>query len=197
MKHYLFRGKRMDNKEWIYGSLIQDAYGTFIHIDSSVTTENGCEPAVADIEVILQTVGRGIGTDIENRTIFEDDVVMEYFEDVEMHTKVVKSEVDLLKIKTHYGNHNEQDTTGRASYKVVDNIHDNPHLIPEEIKVKSESEKERERRYEAIKNELGDSLIEHADIDIDSLLDVIENADNPKRGNGYSLISRGIKGEIK
>ena len=81
MREILFRGKRVDNGEWVYGSLIRmedEGYQTFIFPPYNYASSQTCGQLVAYgmIAVIPETVGQYTGfTDKNRRRIFEGDVV--------------------------------------------------------------------------------------------------------------------------
>lgn len=73
-REILFRGKRVDNGEWLFGDLRHIFHGEYrTHI---VDNSNGLNNDVCGLEVASSTVGRFTGlTDRNGVKIFEGDIV--------------------------------------------------------------------------------------------------------------------------
>lgn len=74
MHEIIFRGKRMDNGEWVFGDLRHIFYGEcYLHI---VDNSNGLNNSVCGLEVDPSTVGQFTGLEDKLGTkIFEGDIV--------------------------------------------------------------------------------------------------------------------------
>lgn len=133
MREILFRGKRVDNGEWLYGCYyhcIGTAYGaTFIVVND-----------FGFIEVIPHTIGQYTGfTDKNGKKIFEGDIVKE--PDV-IHEGRIQIKGDVSQIMNLYGclcvvkNNHVKNFLGNGFHKVevIGNIYDNL------IKLKGEDE---------------------------------------------------------
>lgn len=118
MREILFRGKRVDNGEWLYGCYyhcIGTAYGaTFIVVND-----------FGFIEVIPHTVGQYTGlTDKKGKKIFEGDIVKNS-RDVGLLYYKEKNSAFTVK-GWEYGYwlwHDKEDI------EVIGNIYDNPELL--------------------------------------------------------------------
>lgn len=122
MREILFRGKRIDSGEWVYGV-------AFPHDNCGKVTmfrQNQGGGALEGLEVLHETVGQYTGlTDNNGTKIFEGDIVdcLEYYGEV---------------YYDHDGCFDLRDNTSEMcggfigsynSLKVVGNIHDNPELL--------------------------------------------------------------------
>lgn len=129
MREILFRGKRVDNGEWVEGFFTKSGDRTFILIDNDFAVGY-----VKMKEVIPETVGQYTGlTDKNGKKIFEGDILSER-PDGNKRVYVGTAEWDderalfrfIIKDNPKYfaclG-------TYSTSYKVIGNIHDNPELL--------------------------------------------------------------------
>lgn len=73
MREILFRGKRVDNGEWVYGNLVLGCEPQYVYI-----VEFGNKELCRNyVSIIPETVGQYIGfTDKNGNKIFEEDVVL-------------------------------------------------------------------------------------------------------------------------
>ena len=94
MREILFRGKRVDNGEWVYGLLcrVGDTYANIVRKDTGVL-----------YSVLTNTVGQCTGlTDKNSRKIFEGDIVRYYH-----HKKSLVPVTDIKPEEDHYGKDEE------------------------------------------------------------------------------------------
>lgn len=118
MRKILFRGKRVDTGEWIYGDLIYNIDAVKIR-----EQEQGIQRVAKSYAVIPKTVGQDIGSyDITGKTIFEDDIV-EYI--VPENDIAVTKWTDVV----IYGDFFVCESEVGIAIRVIGNIHDNPELL--------------------------------------------------------------------
>ena len=120
MRDILFRGKRIDNGEWVYGYLVREDFYTGENPDKFIIM---CRDV--DYGVIPETVGQYTGLkDKEGNKIFEGDII-EFDKDIELEGKRV------FEVKyTQYYWYPFQFLMAHAyDCTIKGNIHDNPELL--------------------------------------------------------------------
>ena len=128
MREILFRGKRIDNGEWIQGDLVQFPVHGIVRIVEQ-------EPSYKDAEVDLDTVGQYTGlTDKNGKKIFEGDICrIKEHGDVDL--AVISFEHGAFYATPHNANIHEH-TLWDIWYNDYDievnsNIYDSPELLKE------------------------------------------------------------------
>ena len=122
MREILFRGKRLDNGEWVYGSLLQVE-----HEDGSFTTAIfHKKDAGGDAEVSPSTVGQYTGLKDKNgKKIFDGDIVKRVGD--KCVVKWTEEDAKFIII----GSMTKLDFSlfFAENLEVIGNIHDNPDLL--------------------------------------------------------------------
>lgn len=131
MREILFRGKRIDNGEWIEGFYCQTNSGSFIRDKS----ENGFT-----YPIIPETVGQYTGlTDKNGTKIFEGDIVST---DLERPYNIVEFRQGCFMYECNDGNRDyydimlpilDEEQTCDNYVEIIGNIHDNPELLKEGV----------------------------------------------------------------
>jgi uncharacterized phage protein (TIGR01671 family) len=131
MREILFRGKRTDDGEWLYGNLT-------IWSDKTASIDNEPTEASPLYAVDPETVGQYTGlTDKNGKKIFEGDIVKDFipFNFTLNGQKLYKENTYIVEYsnkKCGFSPFCEEDYDGIPIIEecvVIDNIHDNPELL--------------------------------------------------------------------
>lgn len=80
-----FRGKRVDNGEFVYGDLIQDSDATFIRIKHNYSLFVFSNGNVSDprkiVKVEPESVAQLVTYDCDGREVYEGDIIIDFNED--------------------------------------------------------------------------------------------------------------------
>lgn len=143
MREILFRGKRVDNGEWIFGDLIRnliyDGREKEMRIGDIYFEHNGDIHGTAVCKVIPETVGQFTGlTDKNGKKIFEGDIVKGDlglgYGDNEKHIAYIEYQEDGMSfclveiLEEDFGKCAEISD----DLEVIGNIHDDPELLGEQ-----------------------------------------------------------------
>ena len=125
----IYRGKRTDNGEWIYGYYCPCCFGLFPcrpAIISKYEMDNGCwRPVEVDPETVGQYIGK---TDGYDEKIFDGDVV-EYKNDSDERGKIVYNE-DTAMYEVEFDTWvTDFDHIEGFHLEVIGNIHDDPEFL--------------------------------------------------------------------
>lgn len=129
MREILFRGKRTDNGEWVYGVPVKDNHGETVMVESVYECEEyNCRGANC-LYVNENTVEQYTGlTDKNGKTIFEGDIVKGHWGTL---FTIFCDEARLqLRTRSQLGIERDIDYyQGYNDIEVIGNIYDNPELL--------------------------------------------------------------------
>lgn len=135
MREILFRGKQVNNGEWVEGFYAKTIQGSSVIFN--IIDENPCGfciemfDSLKNYVVVSETVGQYTGlTDKNGKKIFEGDLVKAYNICGEEEGMGIVHWSELF-VAWHYANNKCMYGDNIASYEVIGNIHDNPELIEE------------------------------------------------------------------
>ena len=132
MTEILFRGKRIDTGQWVYGFYAKELQGQHYILADEGDFYDG--PMLTMVEIIPETVGQYTGLDDKNGVkIFEGDVVR-YLNSIESGNGVVK--YDACAFLFNWIDIDEIDSLLRyfqcsKELEVIGNVHDNPEAMGE------------------------------------------------------------------
>ena len=128
MREILFRGKRTNNGEWVYGDLIQNVDCLKIR-----EQEKSIKKIAKSYEVDLETVGQFTGLlDKNGKKIFEGDIVLGLFLFDMSINAVVKFRDGAFGLEWRRGEiieFNAFTSLCNITYEIIGNIYDNPELL--------------------------------------------------------------------
>lgn len=133
MREILLRGQRKDNREWVFGCLLQDKdlNKCWIEFFDYYSSETGLERDCIQCEVLPETIGQYTGLiDKNGKKIFEGDIIENHdFNAEDGEYGVVEYSDGAFEI-----NGNGISSTFHENYwgqecKVVGNIYDDPELL--------------------------------------------------------------------
>ena len=132
MREILFRGKRTDNGEWVYGVLFKE-YSTFYRTYFwTIQHINKFKIPIANYHILIETVGQYTGlTDKNGKKIFEGDIVKTNKFNEPNKKYIIKYNLQFGAFIGEDKYHMYFTTFDGDSdqFEVIGNIHDNPELL--------------------------------------------------------------------
>ena len=125
MREILFRGKRLDDGEWVYGSYVEQYGAKEIYLPDGVDRECGLD----HYHILPESLGQYTELKDKNGTkIFEGDIVKLSYKDGFEIGPIGWSTIDVrYKFASPDGTAYGIDVTN--TFEVIGNIHDNPELM--------------------------------------------------------------------
>lgn len=120
---FLFRAKRKDNGEWIFGNLIQTDDG--VYIIQNYVPQHSIKNCEVDPSTVCQCTGR---KDKNGNLIYENDIMVAYY-DEENPVMVVWRECGFVAVENNSDELCPLDYFTQKHFYVVGNIFDNPELL--------------------------------------------------------------------
>lgn len=130
MREILFRGKRIDNGDWVFGDLIREPWGYCIQ----VVTGSGNEYSRKKYAITEETVGQYTGLKDKNgKRIFEGDIISFFNWGGNVLKRAVVWDPQLGRFSVFIdGALSVGVNPISGPHKVIGNIHDNPELMKDE-----------------------------------------------------------------
>lgn len=133
MREIKFRGKRLDNGEWVYGDYHHRAGGVHCIIDMQPNFQGKVEYVV--IQVDTETIGQFTGLrDKNNKEIYEGDIVLSKLKRARKYDEILQICFDDSEYcgKNKHGSSTSLSLLGDYhTVEVIGNIHDKPELLNE------------------------------------------------------------------
>ena len=124
MREIIFRGKRIEDGEWVYGDLWNRPYGENTICIVSSTEDTG---TTGGLEVIPETVGQYTGLKDKNgKKIFDGDVLV-----IDDDRFLIQWEEERGGFRIDYWQIDEQYDLSEfwPASALIGNVHDNPELV--------------------------------------------------------------------
>lgn len=125
---YLFRAKRKDNGEWIFGNLIQTDDG--VYIIQNYVPQHSIKNCEVDPSTVCQCTGRN---DKNGNLIYENDIMVAYYDEENpehgTYVMVVWREYGWVTVENNSDDLCPLDDFTINHFYVVGNIFDNPELL--------------------------------------------------------------------
>lgn len=141
-REVLYRGKREDSTEWVYGWCCMYPFGRWPLKAAIIPSEKANEGHFEFVEVIPETVGQYTGLmDKNGKKIFEGDIVHLYGDKCDSNLRCVNYNAFVVfrdggfcgidGTPDNYSLRRYSFALGELYCEVIGNIHDNPELLEE------------------------------------------------------------------
>lgn len=139
MKEIIFRGKRTENGEWVYGYYCPCVFGNFPAEPAIIDADELKNGRWAPVKVTRKSVGQYTGlTDKNRKPIFEGDIVninndryAIHFGDAHLECCGCTYDYYHVGFVLRVGNYMVMNQTDYKEMEVIGNIWDNPEMIKE------------------------------------------------------------------
>lgn len=125
MREVLFRGKRLDNGEWVEGYvMIHD------HDKATIFRQNQGDGSLEGFEVVPETVCQYTGmTDKNGSKVWENDIIQMFYRDGETNVGTIRYTDECVRFQYYEGNIIGYGIDITCDMEVIGNIFDNPELL--------------------------------------------------------------------
>ena len=127
MRPIIFRGKRPEMKDWVYGVPVK----TSLHYDITMVREITEDDTECEL-VVPESVGQFTGqTDIHGAAIYENDIVVWRVNGVKSTAPVIFKEGGFYMGRDTITGFTVYNDWLRGEYEIIGNTYDNPELLKE------------------------------------------------------------------